>query len=245
MVKFFVVFSLFTLAADVVPAQNVVRRDVPDTTGTAPKPAWFSRHDLALSGVSIAGVGLLSLADERVAQLVQRQSPQDHHSLKSAVDVIQAAGDPGALLISSSLFVVGKLTHHPKLASASLHSTEAIVASGAITQVLKLSVGRARPNISHDSNSYIFHPFHGSQTDFNSFPSGHTTAAFAAATVFSTEIRNAHPHASKFTTPLLYGLATAVGCARIYNDRHWLSDVVGGALIGHFVGRKITSHLSR
>ena len=227
------------------PAQSIPSRDTRDSTDRGPKPAWVSRHDLAHAGGAVLAIGLISLADASIARSTQRPSLQNNHALNNAANAIQIVGDPGALLLSTSLFVVGRLSHHQGLASASLRSTEAIIASGAVTQLLKLSIGRARPVVTADKDAYAFHPFHGSQTNFNSFPSGHTTAAFAAATVFSTEIRYAHPSAAKFTTPLLYGLATAVGGARMYNDRHWLSDVVGGALIGHFVGRKITSRVVR
>ena len=227
------------------PAQSPRPGDGRDSTDLATKPAWVSRHDLTRAGGAVVAIGIISLADESIARGTQRRSLQNNHTLNNAADAIQIIGDPGALLLSTSLFVVGKLSHQPGLASASLRSTEAIIASGAVTQLLKLSIGRARPVVTSDNDAYAFHPFHGSQTNFNSFPSGHTTAVFAAATVFSTEIRYSHPRAAKFTTPLLYGFATAVGGARMYNDRHWLSDVVGGALIGHFVGRKITSRVVR
>ncbi|MEP6834896.1 MAG: phosphatase PAP2 family protein [Gemmatimonas sp.] len=241
MKKLLLASALFAFDSANALAQETLQAD----TAVASSPAWISRHDLGRAAGAVSMVGLLSLADERVAHGLQRQSLQSNHTLNNAADAIQVAGDPGALLLSVSLFVVGKVAHRNGLANASLRSTEAIVASGALTQLLKLSVGRGRPVVTHDSNAYVFHPFHGAQTNFNSFPSGHSTAAFAAATVFSTEIRYAHPRAAKFTTPLLYGLATAVGTARMYNDRHWLSDVVGGALIGHFVGRKITSRVAR
>jgi len=236
---------LLSCGAVQAPAQSTRPRDVRDSTERATKPAWVSRHDLARAGAAVAAIGFISLADESIARATQRRWLQNNHAMNNTADAIQFVGDPGALLLSTSLLVVGKLSHHPGLASASLRSTEAIIASGAVTQLLKLSIGRARPVVTADNDAYAFHPFHGAQTNFNSFPSGHTTAAFAAATVFSTEIRYAHPRAATFTTPLLYGLASAVGGARMYNDRHWLSDVVGGALIGHFVGRKITSRVVR
>ena len=245
MPKQFGFLALFFLAAVNASAQTTGPRDVRDSTALAPKPAWLSRHDLTRGAGAIAAIGLISLADESVARATQRRWVQNNHALNSAADVIEVVGDPGALLLSTSLFVAGKLSHHDGLSAASLRSVEGIVVSGAITQLLKLSIGRARPVVTHDSDAHVFHPFHGSQTNFNSFPSGHTTAAFAAATVFSTEIRYSHPKVANFTTPLLYGLATAVSGARMYNNRHWLSDVVGGALIGHFVGRKITSRVVR
>lgn len=210
-----------------------------DSTPLRARPAWFSRRDLRPTSEAIVALGILSLTDEHVARFSQRPTLQQSGALSHAADGIQLVGDPGALLTSASLYVIGRVAHKPNISDASRHSLEAILASGAITQLLKLGVGRVRPNVSHDWNAYMFHPAHGNQTDFNSFPSGHTTASFAAASVFSAEIRRLHPHASKYATPALYGIATLVGASRMYNDRHWLSDVAAGALIGHFVGRRI------
>ncbi len=62
----------------------------------------------------------------------------------------------------------------------------------------------------------------------NSFPSGHTAQAFAAATFLHKEYGREHPVYSV----LGYGSATAVGVLRIMNNRHWVSDVLVGAGIG-------------
>ena len=211
------------------------------TATTRAKPAWVTSRDAAHAGLALLGIGVLSLADESVAKLMQRPALQNQPALHHAANTIQTAGDPGALITSASLYVIGSIAHKPGLADAGLHSTEAIVVSGAITNLAKVVIGRARPNISNDENAYQFHPTRG-QTDYNSFPSGHATAAFAAATVFSTELRRTHPSAATVATPLVYSVATLVGASRMYNNRHWLSDVVTGALVGHFVGARITAH---
>ena len=224
--------------AEAQPSQQLAHVD---STLVRAKPAWFSRNDGVRVAASVAVIGAASLLDGPIARAMQARALQNSTLLSHAADGIQVLGDPGALAISASLFVVGYAAHKPDLTDASRHSLEAILASGAITQVLKLSVGRARPNLSRDTNAYMFHPFHGSQTDFNSLPSGHTTASFAAATVFSAEIRRTHPDAAKYATPALYGIASLVGGARMYNDRHWFTDVATGALIGHFVGKRIVS----
>ncbi len=62
----------------------------------------------------------------------------------------------------------------------------------------------------------------------NSFPSGHTAQAFAAATFLHKEYGKEHP----LYSVLAYGSATAVGVLRVMNNRHWVSDVLVGAGIG-------------
>jgi membrane-associated phospholipid phosphatase len=66
-----------------------------------------------------------------------------------------------------------------------------------------------------------------------SFPSGHTTASFAAATVLQ------HHFGWKLGIPA-YAVASYVGASRIQNHRHYLSDVTFGAALGVIAGRTTT-----
>ncbi len=97
------------------------------------------------------------------------------------------------------------------------------------TEVVKVALGRERPAGELD-NARHFHP--GSLSDRrNSFPSGHTALAFAtAATLQDADL----PVAAKVGA---YGLATLTAWSRLHDERHWLSDVVGGALLGYATGR--------
>lgn len=68
------------------------------------------------------------------------------------------------------------------------------------------------------------HPRPGSGTR-NSFPSGHSATAFTGAELMRIEYGNYIGLAG-------YAFAVTVGALRIYNDRHWVTDVLGGAAIG-------------
>lgn len=62
----------------------------------------------------------------------------------------------------------------------------------------------------------------------HSFPSGHTATAFVAAEFLHQEYKNQ----SVWISVGGYSMATLVGMVRIYNNRHWFSDVIAGAGIG-------------
>lgn len=65
-------------------------------------------------------------------------------------------------------------------------------------------------------------------SSINAFPSGHTTQAFAAATLFSDHFAR-HKW---WLSAVAYSTATSVGILRLLNNRHWISDVVTGAGLG-------------
>ena len=105
-----------------------------------------------------------------------------------------------------------------------------LIASGFIAPALKYSVGRERP--SDTANPYRFRPF----TNHNSFPSGHTTQAFAVATVIASH------YPTWWFKALAFGSAGLVGYCRVEENGHFTSDVVAGALIGWSVARSVVKH---
>lgn len=62
----------------------------------------------------------------------------------------------------------------------------------------------------------------------NSFPSGHTATAFMGAEL----VRMEYKDASVWYGVGAYVVATGVGVLRVWNERHWATDVLAGAGIG-------------
>jgi membrane-associated phospholipid phosphatase len=134
-----------------------------------------------------------------------------------------------ALTANGLLYLGGSLSGAPRLKHYSLVATEAVLAVGLADLTVKYSVGRKRPESETDSDHY--RPFHGTSKEWVSFPSGHTATAFAWASVTAEEFP------SPWVSVGAYGVAGAVGFARIYQSRHWGSDIVGGATLGFLVGK--------
>lgn len=97
----------------------------------------------------------------------------------------------------------------------------------------KTSVGRGRPLMSSGFDPFIFAPFSGSES-FESFPSAQ--AAIAAAICSCMMFR--YPS----FRPLALALMVLIGLSRVVIERHWISDVVAGWVVG-WLGAAITCAL--
>lgn len=75
---------------------------------------------------------------------------------------------------------------------------------------------------------HLSHEFRPDGSDYYSFPSGHTAEAFASAEFLRQEYKDVSP----WYGVAGYLVATSTGVLRMYNNKHWLGDVVAGAGIG-------------
>ncbi|HSN09626.1 MAG TPA: phosphatase PAP2 family protein [Hanamia sp.] len=100
--------------------------------------------------------------------------------------------------------------------------------SGIVAQVLKAFISEARPALFLKKSSYPYFIDHVTLHNFHSFPSGHTTSAFALVAILAFAFKD-----KKYAIPLL-ALGALVGYSRIYLGQHFLHDVVAGSLIGVF-----------
>ncbi|MEO0155290.1 MAG: phosphatase PAP2 family protein [candidate division WOR-3 bacterium] len=163
--------------------------------------------------------------DEPVQKAFQNhQNPYNDHFFKT----VNYAGD--GLFVSSALVLFGAYGY-VKRDTAIINLSKAgilgFATSGISTVALKVLFGRARPYL--NKGPYEFSPFN-LKDDYNSLPSGHTAVAFSVAGVVWRRVDNKFIRFSSLT------LATSVGLARIYLNRHWLSDVILGAGLGFTTG---------
>jgi membrane-associated phospholipid phosphatase len=148
----------------------------------------------------------------------------------------------------AALGTYGLVFHKEKEKTTTLLATQAYITAATIETAMKYLTSRQRPNY-YDAftgkNSHVFHgPFYhflkSDVSSFQSFPSGHTTVAFAAATVFAMEYREYR------AVPILaYSAATAIGISRIVQNAHWISDVMVGAALGFLCGRQVVNNYHR
>jgi membrane-associated phospholipid phosphatase len=137
-------------------------------------------------------------------QDVQKAFPGFHSSIDNYLQFAPAAGVFGLSLCG----VKGK---HSLKEQIILYAGSMLVSEGIATGL-----------------KYTSHMHRPDNSDYYSFPSGHTTSAFTGA-----ELINQEYSSSSFLYSVLgYGAATATGFMRMMNNKHWLSDVMVGAGIG-------------
>lgn len=202
----------------------------------------FTTADAAIAGGFLLGAAALAPVDVRLAGWIQDSVPQANRYLRTGADILRFLGHPGSLAISGGLYGAGRLLDRPEMAAVGLHTTESILVAVAVTYALKGLIGRARPyeDVSRPFDVRLGRGFTSER--YQSFPSGHTTAAFATAAAISTEIGFIEPDLQVPVATGLFALASLAGVSRMYHNAHWASDVVVGAAIGTFAGWKVVRY---
>jgi membrane-associated phospholipid phosphatase len=191
-------------------------------------PLRWGVREWALAGGAVAGVALVSIADEDGRALMAYVRNPGNTRIEH---FIEPFGAHRSLYILGGMLATGVVLDDVKLRATAVEGLAAgLVAAGIITPTLQKAIGRAKPREGLPANT--FDGFGGHR----SMPSGHTTQAFAVASVIAAEYD--HP----VVQVAAYGTATAVGVSRMYRRSHFLSDVVGAAMIGTVVGRAVARY---
>jgi membrane-associated phospholipid phosphatase len=217
------------------------------TTTASPHVPLFTRDDAYLGAFFILGTIALEPLDKRVAGALQRPDRQTNKVFQDLSRDVRVIAVPGSVIIGASLYAIGRVSHVDRMADLGLNGLEALAVGDLVTTGIKWTAGRARPYAVADTNPRDFQLLRGLHKgrDYSSFPSGHALAAFAAAAAVTNETSRWWPGSQWYIGPAMFGGAAAVGASRLYNNQHWLSDVVLGAGIGTFAGNKIVRYNHR
>lgn len=203
-----------------------------DTGRILASPTDWDRNDWLKAGLVIGATSGLLLADADIKNFAQKNQ-------SSAGDIFASVGNAlGNPLFTvpplALLYIYCHINDDAKARRTSLLAIESLAISGAFTWSLKIAAQRPRPNTGESPTTW-----NGpSLKSFNtSFPSGHTTAAFSVASVLAEEYGN-----NAYVPTIVYGLASLTGLARMYDNKHWASDVFTGAAIGYFVGKAVVKY---
>jgi membrane-associated phospholipid phosphatase len=212
-------FILFLFLSPRATATDLIElREVPknfwDSLKEEGRPEGLLTLLAAGGAASIARFGgTQNFNDFRTADTLQRHKPLGAR----ATDFGSFIGNPIYLLPAAvtTYFVGGSFDAHTTQ-EFGLLSSEALALAGLETEVLKFSVPRLRPD----------------HSDLAAFPSGHTSASFALATVAASQ------WGWDVGVPA-YAVAGFVGYSRMESNKHYLSDVLFGAGLGIASGRAV------
>jgi len=137
-----------------------------------------------------------------------------------------------------SIFVTPLITDY-NYSRHLLINIQTVAATGLLTQATKFFIARQRPD------SFFNKEKPNEYDDFLSFFSGHTSFTFAIATSTATILEKDNRHNSALIWSSALFLASATGYLRIAADRHYMTDVLTGAIIGSLTGYLISKNQSK
>jgi membrane-associated phospholipid phosphatase len=178
---------------------------------------------------SVLLVGAGYALDYNMKNLAYKNISGFNNGLFSIDNVV---GSEYTLIGIGALYGYGLFFDDKEVRRLGLQTIEAAGYSGLITTVLKSIVGRSRPYA--NEGKLKLRPFNVNAA-YTSFPSGHSTVAFAVSTVLANSTDNI------YLKILSYSPSALVAGARLYHNAHWFSDVIAGGLIGYFVGDYVSN----
>ena len=185
-------------------------------------PLRYSADDWGLMGLTATSTFLFFHLDEYITDAVARETTSsindDFWDVPTSYGVIAYTN-----VISLATYTTGLLTGEDEVRRVGRMLFQSLSYSGIAVMTLRVLFGRERPYSGKGAWEFTGISF---DNEVQSFPSGHTTVAFAFSTVLAEYFDTA------WSRIIFYGMATLTGFSRIYNNQHWFSDVFAGALLG-------------
>lgn len=203
--KILISFFLLFIVVKITAQNSVVDTLVVDTTSSLK----FNYKQLIIPSILI-GYGVFGMGNDQLEDINNqiKNEVNEHIDEKITIDDFSQYAPAASVYVLNAFGVKGKNNLRDR---SVIFATSYLIMS---TSILSLK-----------SLTHVTRPDGSSN---NSFPSGHTATAFAGAEFLYQEYKDQ----SIWYGIAGYAVATGTGLFRIYNDRHWLTDVAAGAGIG-------------
>ena len=211
---------------------NYANRVWKDIKSVPAKPLSWDKNDWLIAGAFVGGSIACFTVDNSIRKYYETHKSRTVRELSNLTN--DFGSDKYQVPLIGGIWLGAIIIGDPTLHKITADSVEAsLISAGLITPLIKYCAGRARPDT--DQHTTSFRPFVPGR---ESFPSGHTTEAFAMAAVLDQDLRKDFGY---WQTPILYTIALGTANSRLYYNEHFLSDVVMGAGIGWSVGYWISN----
>lgn len=186
----------------------VMRMRLEDSSSKLPAAPDFAKG----AGLAAGAVLVASLGDKKFGEFFK-----DHAGarLVRGWDKVGKAAPLVAIGAAGIALAMGD----DRMQNTGLIALQSVAGAVGAGTVLKYAVARARPE--DERGAWARAPSRSN----SSFPSGHAAVTFAAVT----------PFAKEYDAPWLYGVAALGSMGRVAGRQHWVSDVVGGGVLGYAI----------
>jgi membrane-associated phospholipid phosphatase len=200
---------------------------------TVARPAHWKGRDFAKLGGVLGGAGLLMIGDYSIKQVFQSNR---QHFWTSVTNEIEPFGNAYSPYLVGGMYLAGVISGDRNLEHASLMTAKSLVISTLVYVSAKVIIRRGRPT--YYDTPFSYEPPFSQDKKHTSFPSGHMLTVTSVATSLAEIYGKDHPWVPWVT----YSIAGLTGVTRLYQNRHWSSDVWIGASLGYFVTKGIYRH---
>ena len=164
--------------------------------------------------------------------------PLSGHIVVRAIGAVSDLSDQEPLYAASAAVIgTGLILRDERTVQSGFRLLATHLFATALRGVIKQTIDRTRPIAAAERGDYELVAGERYESDFNSFPSGHTAGAVAVARV----IARRYPGSAG---PAL-SLAAASAGAQVLRSKHYLTDVVAGAAIGWVAEEVLHALLTR
>jgi len=187
-------------------------------------PLRMDGKDIFMTTALFTGTVISSTADMEVRNWISRRGYDTYNN-----DVWDGPTFYGyvqySAILGGAMYAAGLFAREKWLRTTGRQLIQALIYGGTLTMGMRYVLGRHRPYTS-EKDQYEFEWF-TSDGELQSFPSGHIVVAMTTSTILAERID------TWWARAILYPMAFLTGYARMYNDKHWLSDIIFGTAIGY------------
>lgn len=153
--------------------------------------------------------------------MLRKINKDEHPKWDKTMRITSASVVPVMIASPATLYLTGYLNHDQPMMRNGVKTAVAIGFNQLLTTSLKISIQRKRPYDQYPNDIVKRTSVHG-----YSFPSGHTSTAFATATALTLSTKK------WYVAVPAYAYACGVGYSRMRLGVHFPTDVLGGMVVG-------------